>query len=92
MPEGMTEDGEKKVTDKKEIMGLIKKTDALIKSMEMAKSYAHQAKKALKKPFVAFPFFCTPLFPIFSSNIIKPIVIQKNYNFAIRYNSNKTYF
>jgi len=35
--------------DKKEIMGIIKKTDALIKSMEMAKSYAEQAKKVLKK-------------------------------------------
>ncbi|MDD5739054.1 MAG: polyprenyl synthetase family protein [Candidatus Pacebacteria bacterium] len=35
--------------DKKEIMGLIKKTNALIKSMETAKSYAEQAKKALKK-------------------------------------------
>lgn len=35
--------------DKKEVMGLIKKTDALIKSVEMAKSYVEQAKKALKK-------------------------------------------
>ncbi len=34
--------------DKKEIMNLIKKTDALIKSMETARSYANQAKKSLK--------------------------------------------
>lgn len=35
--------------DKKEIMDLIRKTDALVKSMEMARSYAEQAKKALNK-------------------------------------------